>query len=190
MEKPYYVIENNKLQLKNVPVPMSHPVLGKIELSSIFRVSKFMNLILTMLWSNNKHALNVVQKMGLISVEKKTEKETNEYCNFVTVMIIKQMQSFCLQNGCSLLVMKFGRLSVQEERPDFVGTYAQIEADFLRLYGLQLGEVDYLDIDAEFEKREMPAEEVLKRGSKGHWNETGHRVVGEAVSDFLLKKLK
>src|SRR5262249_5882186 len=191
MEKPYFHLAANGLEVKNVPVPLYQPVLGKIELSSILQKSRFMNLMVTALWSYN-HVLTFGQKVGLVSIAKKTEKSENqigETCNLIAVLIIKQLSKFCKENGCGLIVMKFGRF-LRELQP-FAAFIDRRDVEFRKLYGLYLNDVDYLDVDAEFESQRIPIEEFLGKGGDNlHWNETGHRVAGESLAHFLLDRLK
>ena len=196
LEKPYFVIENDELKLENVPAPLPHPVYGKIELSSLFRVSELMQLVLFALWSND-NALMLFDRVGLISLSSKTNKESNQFAITLTVSLIRQMKSLCLKNGAKLVVMKFGsdhiassnpvvKCGRELRRPNCVQLYSQIEEEFGKLSY----ELDYLDLDAEVVRRGILAEQMLDGGRYGHWGEGGHRVVGELLADFLVTKLK
>jgi len=190
LEKPYFVLKNGDLELRNSPVPLSHPVFGKIELSSIARRSEFMQLVIFALWRND-NALMLLDRAGLISLSGKTKKKSNEFDVALTVSLITQMRSLCLKNGANFVVMKFGsdriaRCGDELRGEDCAQLHPQIEKEFGKL----APELDYIDLDTEVTARGFTPEQMLSGGSWSHWGETGHRVVGEVLADFLVPKLE
>jgi GDSL-like Lipase/Acylhydrolase family len=186
LEKPYF---NDEIELKNVPVPLPHPVFGKIELSSIARGSELIKLILFALW-NYDDALRFFDKIALISLSNKSEKKSNEFAIMRTISLIRQIQSLCLKNGVELIVMKFGSDYVEKclwgmRGQNCAQLYSRIEEEFGKL----TYELNYIDLDAEVAKRGISWEEMTQGGRYGHWGESGHRVVGELLADFLVSKL-
>jgi len=190
LEKPYFVIRNGDLKMRNIPVPLSHPVFGKIELSSIARRSELMQLVLLALWRNDS-ALTLFDRARLISLSGKTKKKSNKFSLNLTVSLIRKMQDLCRRHGIEFIVMKFGsdyvaKCDCELRQQNCARLYSQIEEEFGKLSH----ELDYIDLDTEVVRRGLSPEQMLNGGRYGHWGEGGHRVVGEVLADFMMTKLE
>lgn len=98
----------------------------------------------------------------------------------LVVAIIEAIHRECRRHNCRLVVMKFGRFA----DPKHEGLL-EIERRFEAAFARFRGHIPYLDLDAEFARREIRAKFLLAGNNDDHWNEFGHEQAGLILGEFL-----
>lgn len=178
--KPFFVDEGGKLVLKNVPVPdnrgywikkamlaQSYGVPGgdrdsrwswRYWREEYFTKSHFYN------WLMFRLAHPVWSRSE--PSEAKSDRREMEQRMRLTKRLLKEIDSLCTQNGARLIIA------------DIPSIYSPLLQDFCREEKIR-----YVDLDPPLRRRIRP----IAHRKVGHWNRYGHRIVAEAMIDYLRK---
>jgi len=178
--KPFFVAEGDRLILKNTPVPCDSAYwMKKAMLASsygepgggggslrawrywreeIFTRSYFYN------WLMFRLAHPAWSKSG--SSETASDRQELEKRMQLTKRLLKEIDRLCTQNGARLVIA------------DIPSYYSPLLRDFCRKEN-----IPYADLRPALEGRMRP----VAHRRVGHWNSYGHRVVADAIIDYLRK---
>ena len=97
-----------------------------------------------------------------------------------SVDIIQGISEECVNRGCTLVVMKFG-VFLAPTLPYALDLEGRFEA------ALDAADLDlhYLDLDRQFQKRNLNADMLTRGNDDGHWNALGHERVAEELESYL-----
>ena len=109
----------------------------------------------------------------------------------LTAAIVKGIQQACHEQGCKLVVMKFGRILLPADASqngdpvmrEVVAEIGQLE----QLLPPALNGSLYFDLDRKLEDEGAVAEQLIQ-GNDHHWNALGHRRTAQLLHEFLVEK--
>lgn len=97
---------------------------------------------------------------------------------WITLKIVRSIQSFCQEIGANFLLCLFGANPKSES--DRAMSLLMLEQVSRSSKGY------FLDLDATFEQKKISKESLHIGNFDGHWNAFGHRKAAESIHDFIL----
>ena len=98
----------------------------------------------------------------------------------MVVTLIEAINTACRSHNCRLVVMKFGRFA----DPKHQGLL-EIERRFEAAFAACRKRIPYLDLDAEFARRNIRPKLLVAGNEDDHWNQFGHEQAGMILGEFL-----
>ena len=160
--KPIFISEGNRLQLKNVPVPQSTITqrldrffYGKTFLwVRIYReISRFFNVVTFL--------LNVQQEKHREIIGEHWEEE-----NAITFRLLAELHHFCQAHRMRFFIVS---IPMNPKRVALLADFSQQER------------IPYLSLDERFGRE--TAQTIFAHD--GHWNQKGHQIAAEAIDQFF-----
>jgi hypothetical protein len=174
--KPMFVLKNGALELTHVPVP-DVPIIRKIHF--FLRSYSYLYMFLY------KRELT---RLGKIAYEKiigkplfqssppepsaAVDRGETDYKYQLTLKILKEMNNLCKENGIRFVVAGHGMLP-----------------EMIKIIDSLAGENGFyfIDLDSVLMKftSANPGKEIRLGKADNHWNPLGHKIVAEAITDYL-----
>lgn len=164
--KPYFSIDRDGLNLKNIPVPYLKNRMRSVEFikSRIYKLR-------AILWTPPMH-----RRYAWLNVLEPRYRGSKDWQ--ITFALLSYMNYLCQRNNIKFMI------AVVPLEVQIADKNTRLPQYILAGFGEKIG-IPVLDFLSIFE---MHNDKQLYFSNELHWNSTGHRIAAEAIKDFLLTK--
>lgn len=103
----------------------------------------------------------------------------------ITTAIIRGLQEECAKIDARLVFMKFGAFGREDVTP-----MLQFSKQLTERLAETMPDLRTLDLDEVFRARGLKPEQIMDADRDLHWNARGHRIVAEALQEYLQSDLR